>query len=152
SNGQTLPAVLADERLSRLLAGELLPVNPVAEQAVARLDPLTARQYVLAETAVVARERPADRRDLLLTVPRGFTGDPELLAEQLTALAQAPWLERIGLEEMLDHPAPELERESLPASVVEVGEIDATELSRVSVGVGRPTAFAGARGAPARSV
>ncbi|HLV04050.1 DUF6049 family protein [uncultured Georgenia sp.] len=152
SNGQTLPAVLADERLSRLLAGELLPVNPVAEQAVVRLDPLTARQYVLAETAVVARERPADRRDLLLTVPRGFTGDPELLAEQLTALAQAPWLERIGLEEMLDHPAPELERESLPASVVEVGEIDATELSRVSEVLARTTAFAGVLDEPAKLV
>ncbi len=152
SNGQTLPAVLADERLSRLLGGELLPVNPVAERAVVRLDPLTARQYVLAETAVVARERPADPRDLLLTVPRHFTGDPELLAEQLTALAEAPWLERVGLEEMLDHPAPELERESLPASVVEVGEIDAGELGRVSEVLERTTAFAGVLEDPATFV
>src|SRR5690606_34409519 len=62
ADGTTLPAVLTDERLSSLLAGRLLPVNPDADQAVVTLDPLTARQYLLAETAVAARERPADRR------------------------------------------------------------------------------------------
>jgi len=143
TDGEALPALLTDERLSALLTGELHPVNPTADQAVVRLDPLTARQYLLAETAVVARERPADRRDLLLTVPRDFSGDPQLLADQLEALAQAPWLERIGVEEMLTHPAPELERETLPAAVVEDGEVDAAELDRASRVLARTEAFAG---------
>ncbi len=143
TNGATLPAVLADERLSALLAGELVPVNPLADQASVALDPLTARQYLLAETAVVTRERPADRRDLLLTVPRDFTGDAELLAEQLDALDRAPWLDRVGLEEMLEHPAPELDRETLPATVVEDGEVDAAELARVSEVLEQTSAFAG---------
>lgn len=148
ADGTTLPAVLTDERLSSLLAGRLLPVNPDADQAVVTLDPLTARQYLLAETAVVARERPADRRDLLLTVPRDFAGDPELLGEQLDTLATAPWLERVGLEEMLDHPAPELERETLPSTAVDDGEISAAELGRVEEVLADTTAFAGVLAEP----
>ncbi|MBD8062018.1 DUF6049 family protein [Oceanitalea stevensii] len=140
-DGTTLPAVLTDERLSALLSGTLLPVDP--EQAPVELDPVTARQYLLAETAVVTRERPADRRDLLLTVPRDFTGDPALLADQLTALAQAPWLERVGLSEMLGREAPEVERENLPETVVEDGEVGAGELARVSDVLTQTTAFAG---------
>ncbi|WP_152188939.1 DUF6049 family protein [Georgenia satyanarayanai] len=140
-DGATLPAVLTDERLSALLSGTLLPVDP--DQAPVELDPVTARQYLLAETAVVTRERPADRRDLLLTVPRDFSGDPGLLADQLTVLAQAPWLERVGLAEMLEHEAPEIERENLPERVVEDGEVDAGELDRVSEVLERTAAFAG---------
>ncbi|WP_413451709.1 DUF6049 family protein [Georgenia phoenicis] len=141
-NGTTLPAVLTDERLSALLSGTLLPINPDTDGPVA-LDPLTARQYLLAETAVVARERPADRRDLLLTLPRDFAGDPAVLGEQLDALAQAPWLERVGLAEMLEREAPELERENLPETVVEDGEVGAEELDRVTEVLARTTAFAG---------
>ncbi|PYF96278.1 hypothetical protein SAMN05216184_12232 [Georgenia satyanarayanai] len=140
-DGATLPAVLADERLSALLAGTLLPVAP--DQAPVELDPVTARQYLLAETAVVTRERPADRRDLLLTVPRDFAGDAEVLADQLTALAQAPWLERVGLAEMLGREAPDVERENLPETVVEDGEVDAAELDRVTDVLERTAAFAG---------
>ncbi|WP_324653283.1 DUF6049 family protein [Georgenia sp. H159] len=142
-DGTDLRAVLTDERLSGLLTGRLLPVSPDVDQAVVELDALTARQYLLAETAVVARERPADRRDLLLTVPRDFAGDPNVLADQLAALDGAPWLERIGLTEMLAHPAPELERESLPTRAVAAGEVDAAELARVSEVLEQTTAFAG---------
>lgn len=140
-DGTALPAVLTDERLSALLSGTLLPVDP--ERAPVELDPVTARQYLLAETAVVARERPADRRDLLLTVPRDFSGDPAVLADQLAALDQAPWLDRVGLTEMLEHEAPEVERENLPERVVEDGEVDAAELGRVSEVLERTAAFAG---------
>ena len=142
AEGTTLPAVLTDERLSALLTGRLLPVNPTADQVVVELDPLTARQYLLAETAVIARERPADPRELLLTVPRDYSGDPSLLGDQLTALADVPWVDRMTLEEMLERPAPELERETLPALVVEEGEMTPAELTTLEEVLAETTAFA----------
>ncbi len=59
-----------------------------------------------------------------------------------------PWLERVGLEEMLDHPAPELEREELPTTTVDDGEVTAAELSRVQEVLEETRAFAGVLAEP----
>ena len=139
--GGEVPAAVVDDRLSALLTGTVLPVNGTGPTI--ELDPLTARQYLLAETAVITRERPADRRDLLLTVPRDTTAPPELLDAQLSALDEAPWLERVGLAEMFRHDAPDLARESLPELVVEDGEVDVATLERVDGVLARTAAFAG---------
>ena len=136
-----VPAAVVDDRLSALLTGTMVPVNGTGPTT--ELDPLTARQYLLAETAVITRERPADRRDLLVSVPRGTTATPELLDAQLSALSRAPWLERVGLTEMFRHDAPDLARESLPDLVVEDGEVDSATLERVDGVLARTAAFAG---------
>ncbi len=145
-----VPAAVVDERLSALLTGTMLPID--GADPATELDPLTARQYLLAETAVITRERPAERRDLLISVPRDTTAPPELLDAQLTALSQAPWLDRVGLSEIFALDAPELAREALPELVVEEGEVDSTTLERVDGVLARTTAFAGILSQPGELV
>lgn len=52
---------------------------------------VAARQRILAELAIVSRERPAESRHLLLTVPRDWSPDPAVARAQLEALGSAPW-------------------------------------------------------------
>ncbi|MEE6271988.1 DUF6049 family protein [Georgenia sp. MJ206] len=130
-DGREVPAVLADERMSAILSGTHRRVN--ADGAPdAPLDDLTARQFLLAESAVISRERPSDGRGVLLTLPRDFAGDAEALAERLDALADAPWVDRVGIDELLAREAPELERDTLPVREVEAGEMSAAELETYS--------------------
>ena len=152
SNAGELPGLAADDRLSALLAGEHLPYLEDDAPAIS-LDPLTARQLLLAETAVIARERPSDRRDLVLALPRSFDGDPSELGERLSVLAHAPWLDRVDLAEVLSHEAPTgLERTELPDRVVEAGEISTTEIDRAAEVLERTSAFAGILEDPAALV
>jgi hypothetical protein len=60
-----------------------------------------AEQRLLAETLAVYQERPADRRTLLLTTPRGASVDPDTLRVLSTSLRQAPWLRPTSGEELL---------------------------------------------------
>ncbi|MDQ3526379.1 MAG: DUF6049 family protein [Actinomycetota bacterium] len=60
-----------------------------------------AEQRLLAETLAVYQERPADRRTLLLTTPRGTSVDPDTLRVLSTSLRQAPWLRPTSGEELL---------------------------------------------------
>lgn len=139
-----LPAALLDDRLSAFLTGEHLPYLAPPEAQAEPLDPLTARQLLLAETAVISRERPTDRRDLVLAVPRDFDGSSSELAERLDVLDEAPWLDRVPLEEVLGHEPPaDLERTALPDRVVEPGEVTAGELDRAQAVLDQTTAFAG---------
>lgn len=50
-----------------------------------------ARQRILAELAIVSRERPAESRHLLLAAPRDWTPDPTVARAQLEALGSTPW-------------------------------------------------------------
>ncbi|MEE6281690.1 DUF6049 family protein [Georgenia sp. MJ170] len=152
-DGWQLPAALSDDRLSALLAGERLPFLPADVPAAIPLDALTARQLLLAETAVVTRERPTDRRDLVLALPRDFAGDPAELTERLNALSSAPWLDRVDLAEVLSHDVPDdLERTELPDEVVETGELTPPELDRAADVMARTSAFAAVLEEPAALV
>src|SRR5690606_7505782 len=98
--GEDVPAVLADERMSVILTGNHRTIN-AEDVPDTPLDALTARQFLLAESAVIARERPSDGRGILLTLPRDFAGDAAALAERLDVLAEAPWVTRVGVDELL---------------------------------------------------
>lgn len=60
---------------------------------------LLAAQRFLAESALIARERPnlASPRTIMVAAPRGSTPDPALL----TALGQAGWIKTVGLSSLL---------------------------------------------------
>src|SRR5699024_9379361 len=125
-----LEALLADEHLSGLLSGQFHPIEGQDEEGVDEVDDLLAQQLLLAETAVILRERPADPRSVLLAVERDFDGDAEALGARLDALHSAPWIGRVPAAEMLEEDAPELPRDQLADRVEEPGEITADDLSR----------------------
>ncbi|MGJ0223766.1 DUF6049 family protein, partial [Streptococcus pyogenes] len=78
-----------------------------------QLTPATAAQDVLAELAVVTRERPSDSRHLLLTVPRDWDADPAVATAQLTALASVPWVRTASLADLTADAADVVARGSL---------------------------------------
>jgi hypothetical protein len=82
-----------------------------------------AAQRVLAETAVVTRERPAEQRHLLLTADRAWSPDAPLAAAQLAALDAAPWVDLTPLSTLIGTVDPGLDREELPPRRVDEGEI-----------------------------
>ncbi|MHB1288065.1 DUF6049 family protein [Georgenia sp.] len=124
----TTQAVLTDEYASASLAGRLLPRVASGSDELVDLDPLTTRQFLLAQTAVIARERPSDPRPLVLALPRDFDGDATDLGEVLAALAAAPWVEPTTLSGVLDLEAPALSRTELPTAADAVGELDGAVL------------------------
>ncbi|WP_185972523.1 DUF6049 family protein [Georgenia yuyongxinii] len=131
ADGSELAALVVDGQASAALGGGVLPGLGGTAADETELDPLTARQLLLAETAVIARERPSDPRALVLALPRGFTGDPDALASTLDALAAAPWVAPTTLTDLVELPAPVLERTGLPRIDVAGGEVGAADLLRM---------------------
>lgn len=139
-----LDAVVVDDRLSALLLGQHLPVGPVAEEEPGAVDDLTARQLLLADTAVITRERPNDPRGLTLAVPRTAMADldPAALAELVGALAEAPWVQLAPVSAILAKDSPDLSREALPTEETTRDEVSAATLATAEEAVARATAFA----------
>ncbi|MGC5614682.1 DUF6049 family protein [Georgenia sp. Z1491] len=127
ARGLTAPALVAEERASSLLAGTLMPWStgsPVELSAV------QSRQLLLADLAVVFRERPSDPRPLLLTYDRSSPADPAVVGDVARALADAPWVDLLALGDLMDTPPASDEALSLPDRTVGPGEIDAAGLAR----------------------
>src|SRR5690606_8220470 len=99
-----------------------------AAELPATTTPATAAQDVLAELAVVTRERPSDSRHLLLTVPRDWHPDPEIASAQLAALSASPWVRTESVSALVGAPDPEVERGTLPEQRSEGDEISETQL------------------------
>ena len=53
--------------------------------------PAGARQRVLAELAVISRERPGEQRHVLVTVPRGWSPSPAVARAQIAGMSDSPW-------------------------------------------------------------
>ncbi len=96
SNGQQL--AVSDASLDAILAGD------AADAAWKGSDqPLLASQRFLAESALIALERPNLRspRTVMVTAPRNAVPDAKLL----TALSAATWIKTVGLSTLLNtHP------------------------------------------------
>ncbi|WP_265523705.1 DUF6049 family protein [Oerskovia flava] len=128
-------ALVAEPVLTGLLSGTGLPSRTGGSNGAGGPDgaggePTTASttQRLLAETATIARERPADLRHLLAALPRSGDVDTERLGAHLAALRDAPWVDLTGVGELLDSPIPDVVRSSLPAVEVADGEISRTDL------------------------
>lgn len=83
-----------------------------------------ARQRLLADTAVITQERPADPRHVLVTLPRNWNPDPERAQELLSALTAAPWVELEAVRTLIGAPSGQVEREPLPLKVEPGTDLD----------------------------
>ncbi|WP_235019863.1 DUF6049 family protein [Ruania rhizosphaerae] len=78
---------------------------------------LQIRQVMLAQTAVIARERPADARGLLVALERDLGSEAaqlDALTETLEAFDQAPWVEPANLRSLLGRTDTGEARDPLP--------------------------------------
>lgn len=90
--GTSIDVLLTDSRLGSYLEG---PFATAAERS-------TALQGMLAETAMITLERPAEPRNVAAAPPL-LWDPPESWTEQLlTQLTAAPWIRLIGLDGILD--------------------------------------------------
>lgn len=124
--------LVPDERLSTALRTGGFQVagddQEDAEEAPPGTTPATAAQDVLAELAVVTRERPSDSRHLLLTVPRDWHPDPAVASAQLAALDAAPWVRLEPLAALVGAPDPGIDRDTLPQRVEAGSAVGAEQL------------------------
>ncbi len=91
--------------------------------------PATAAQRVLAETAVIARERPSELRHVLAALDRGWRPDVAVAGAQLAALAAAPWVDLAPLSTLIGAADRGLDRVPLPDREVGDDEIRPGELA-----------------------
>ncbi|GAA4425594.1 hypothetical protein GCM10023169_23370 [Georgenia halophila] len=136
-----LPAVLVDRGASSVLAGRLPPV-PGTEDRSTELNPLDTRQLLLAESAVINRERPNDQRAITLALPRAYRGNTAALADAISGLMSAPWVQPTTLSEVRDLAAPELDRDSLPERVVADTELTRAQLANMDAELDRARDYA----------
>ena len=118
-----LDTALWDAGLSALLSSDLTP--------------LQIRQDLLAQTAVIARQRPTDGRGLLAVAPHDVGSAPEGLqavTEALAAVEDAPWLRMTNLRSLLGRTDSGEPREPVPAeptTPASLSEPEVTELGSV---------------------
>ncbi|MBD8079971.1 DUF6049 family protein [Cellulosimicrobium arenosum] len=114
-------------------AGEVtaLVADPTVTSLVAAGDDLATSQRLLAETAVVARERPAETRYVLAALDRTWEPDPAALSAKLDVLGDAPWVEVAPVSEMLSAPVPAVDRAALPDVATAETEMPAAELGEL---------------------
>jgi hypothetical protein len=94
-----------------------------------------AAQDLLAELAVITRERPADARHMLVTVPRTWTPDPDVVEAQLSAILEAPWVHAEPVTALIGAAEPEVDRGTLPAREVTRTEVSPAALDQVRTAV-----------------
>lgn len=99
-SGSPAEALLYDEVLSTL-AGVPTP-TPHAQV-------LAARRFV-AETAMIAAERPCCTRRVLVAPPRRWDPAPEVVNALLSATTELPWLQPAPVRELRATPPPDLPR------------------------------------------
>ncbi|NTW40510.1 MAG: hypothetical protein HGA44_11600, partial [Cellulomonadaceae bacterium] len=91
ASGRDVTVLIPDERLSTALTTGVVASAEDADAAdMSQVTGATAAADLLAELAVITRERPNQSRGMLLTVPRTWAPDPAIAAAQLAALESAP--------------------------------------------------------------
>ena len=101
----------------------------------------TAAADLLAELAVITRERPADSRHMLLVAPRDWSPEVDVVRAQLAALESAPWVRTAPLSD-LAQTAPTVARGTLPDRSVDATEVSAAQLARVAEALDRRRSLA----------
>lgn len=123
-------ALVADPTLTGLLT------NP-AEQTAA-----TAAQRMLAETAVIAHERPGDPRHLLIAPSRGWRPEVAIARAQLGALTTAPWVSLAPVSTLISTADPDVRRTALPTRSAPDGELSAGSIGALRTARAQLSSFA----------
>ncbi len=84
----------ADERVTEVL------LNPGTE------NPIQARQRLIAELAVLSKERPNEQRNVVIALDRSWNPDPAVAQAQLQAMSGLPWLRTAGVSELANQEQP----------------------------------------------
>ena len=146
ADGDDVTVLVPDERLSaafRTGSVGALDAEPV------QVTPATAAQDLLAELAVITRERPNDGRHMLVTVPRDWAPVVDVTNAQLDALAAAPWVRLEPVSALVGAADPGIDRGTLPERTVSGTEVDAATLGTVRDAVERRRLLAGITANPA---
>ena len=143
TRGGDVAVLVPDARLSAGMTSGLVASIPPAEPdedppesqpepwrttAARQVTGASAGQDLLAELAVITRERPSEARHLLVTVPRDWAPDVSVVPGQLQALSAAPWVRLEPATALIGAPAPEVDRGTLPARSVEASEVPVGEI------------------------
>lgn len=148
--GEDLVVLVPDERLSAAFVNGAVGVATGVEDP--QLTPATSAQDLLAELAVITRERPTDGRHMLATVPRDWAPDVERVAAQLQALAEAPWVRTEPISALVGAPDPGIDRGTLPGSARAEDEIEAGRLVALQEAVAQRAQLAQMLADPATAV
>src|SRR5690625_4432772 len=122
--GSVVSALVPDSAMSTTLT--------LASTDVVRTSPALARQRLLADSAVITQERPADPRHVLITVPRNWNPDPERADALLQSLSDAPWVEVEAVRTLIGSPAGEFDREPLATYQPSDNQIEASTVLAAS--------------------
>ena len=133
ASGEEVTVLVPDARLSgAFLTGR---VETAEAPVSAPVTGATAAQDLLAELAVITRERPATARHMLVTVPRSWDPDTDVVEAQLSAILEAPWVRAEPVTALIGAAQPEVDRGTLPARDVAGTEVSPTALDQVRTAV-----------------
>ncbi len=130
-------SVSVEERVVDLLVpdpelSQVLAVGMTAEQEAAggadQVTGATAAAELLAELAIITRERPSDGRHVLATLPRDWSPVAAVADAQLSAIETAPWVRLAPVAELAATETPTVDRGTLPQREVLPTEVTAAEL------------------------
>lgn len=117
------------------------------------LSPLQIRQDLLAQTAVIARQRPTDGRGLLAVAPHDVGSSPgelQAVTEALAAVDDAPWLRMTNLRSLLGRTDSGEPREPVPAEPTTPASLSEPEVTELGSVLSTLEAYASITDAPQR--
>jgi hypothetical protein len=114
--------------------------------------PAVAAQRVLAETAMITREKPTTVRHVLAALPRDWTPVPATTAAQLTALDSAPWVDTTPLATLIGTPPVAAQPNALPIAGSAPGELSAADAARIGRTAADLNAFRAVVGDPVKAL
>ncbi|SDB88985.1 hypothetical protein SAMN05216410_0707 [Sanguibacter gelidistatuariae] len=125
------PTGLASLATSSGTVTALVPDAVLSSQLAAptQTSPAAARQRMVAELAIISRERPAEVRSILLTAPRSWTPTPEIAQAQLGGIDGVPWARLMPVSTLIDAPVPDVARSSPETSSTVQGALTRDELA-----------------------
>ncbi|WP_182112544.1 MULTISPECIES: DUF6049 family protein [unclassified Actinotalea] len=142
--------LVPDERLSAALETGTVQERLDDETRPDQLTPTTAAQDLLAELAVLTRERPNDARHVLISASRHWDPDPALVGAQLEALEAAPWVRTAPIAELAT--VEPVDRGRLPEREVATAEISPALISTLEQTLDQRVALASVAERPAALV
>lgn len=125
-----LTLLVPDEALTRDLTTGTFAQDPSPDDTAQRTG-ASAAADLLAELAIITRERPSDGRHVLASLPRDWAPDAVIASAQLAALTAAPWVRLAPVSELAASTPPSVDRGTLPVRVVDEAEVSAAELVTV---------------------
>lgn len=122
----------------------LVPDGPLSAQLTSAQTgtAVSARQRMLAELAIVSRERPAEGRHLLLTAPRDWAPDASVARAQLESLGSTPWTRLRPVSTLIGAEDTDVARTAPAESAAPEGAITRDQLSTVDSAVADLRTFA----------